>query len=44
MSLFNNKYVQFRLYRDADLEAFYDIDPKSRRNHEYAEWYVFETV
>ncbi|MDZ7719145.1 MAG: PP2C family protein-serine/threonine phosphatase [Balneolaceae bacterium] len=32
MSLFNNKYIQFSLYRDADLEAFYDIDPKYRRS------------
>ncbi|MDZ7693684.1 MAG: PP2C family protein-serine/threonine phosphatase [Balneolaceae bacterium] len=32
MSFFNNKYIQFSLYRDADLEAFYDIDPKYRRS------------
>ncbi|MDZ7756452.1 PP2C family protein-serine/threonine phosphatase [Rhodohalobacter sp.] len=32
MSLFNNKYIQFNLYRDADLEAFYDIDSKYRRS------------
>lgn len=32
MSLFNNKYIQFSLYRDADLEAFYEIDPKYRRS------------
>ena len=32
MSFFNNDYVQFSLYRDADLEAFYDIDPKYRRS------------
>ena len=32
MSLFNNKYIQFSLYRDAELEAFYDIDPKYRRS------------
>jgi serine/threonine protein phosphatase PrpC len=32
MSLFNNKYIQFSLYRDTDLEAFYDIDPKYRRS------------
>lgn len=32
MSLFNNKYVQLSLYRDTDLEAFYNIDPKYRRS------------
>ena len=32
MSFFNNDYVQFSLYRDTDLEAFYDIDPKYRRS------------
>ncbi len=32
MSLFNNKYIQFSFYRDADLEAFYDIDSKYRRS------------
>lgn len=32
MSFFNNKYIQFSLYRDADLEAFYDIDSKYRRS------------
>jgi hypothetical protein len=32
MSLYNNKYVQLSFYRDADLEAFYDIDPKYRRS------------
>lgn len=32
MSFFNNKYIQFSMYRDADLEAFYDIDPKYRRS------------
>ncbi len=32
MSLFNNKYIQFSLYRDAELEAFYNIDPKYRRS------------
>lgn len=36
MSLFNNKYIQFSLYRDAELEAFYDIDPKYRRNIIYS--------
>lgn len=30
MSLFNNKYIQFSLYRDADLEAFYEIESKYR--------------
>ena len=30
MSLFNNKYIQFSLYRDMELEAFYDIDTKYR--------------
>lgn len=30
MSLFNNKYITLSLYRDADLEAFYDIDTKYR--------------
>jgi hypothetical protein len=30
MSLFNNKYIQFSLYRDTDLEAFYEIDTKYR--------------
>ena len=32
MSFFNNDYVQISLYRDADLEAFYEIDPKYRRS------------
>jgi serine/threonine protein phosphatase PrpC len=32
MSFFNNDYIQVSLYRDADLEAFYDIDPKYRRS------------
>lgn len=30
MSFFNNKYIQFSLYRDTDLEAFYEIDTKFR--------------
>ncbi|MDR9365304.1 MAG: PP2C family protein-serine/threonine phosphatase [Balneolaceae bacterium] len=30
MSLFNNKYIQFSLYRDMELQAFYDIDTKYR--------------
>lgn len=30
MSLLNNKYIQFSLYRDTDLEAFYEIDTKFR--------------
>ncbi|MEX0660271.1 MAG: PP2C family protein-serine/threonine phosphatase [Balneolaceae bacterium] len=32
MSFFNNKYIQFSLYRDTDLEAFYEIDSKFRRS------------
>jgi len=32
MSFFNNGYVQISLYRDVDLEAFYEIDPKYRRS------------
>ena len=30
MSISNNKYISFSLYRDTDLEAFYDIDKKYR--------------
>lgn len=30
MSFFNNKYIQFSLYRDTELEAFYEIDTKYR--------------
>lgn len=32
MSLFKNKYIEFSLYRDTDLEAFYEIDSKYRRS------------
>lgn len=32
MSLLNNKFIEFSLYRDTDLEAFYEIDPKYRRS------------
>jgi hypothetical protein len=30
MGFLNNKYIKFSLYRDSDLEAFYEIDTKYR--------------
>lgn len=36
MSLFQNKHVHFSIYRDHELEAFYDAEPANRRKIIYA--------
>ncbi len=36
MSLFQNKYFHISIYRDRELEAFYDTDPANRRKIIYA--------
>jgi len=36
MSLFQNKYFHISIYRDQELEAFYDADPANRRKIIYA--------
>ncbi|TVR13662.1 MAG: serine/threonine-protein phosphatase [Balneolaceae bacterium] len=36
MSLFQNKYFHISIYRDHELEAFYDTDPVNRRKIIYA--------
>ena len=36
MSLFQNKYFHISIYRDHELEAFYDTDPANRRKIIYA--------